>query len=246
MKTNPGSAQTAEVLMSTEPEELPAAPAVISEDLSSSTSEPSTALPESPSSSTPHHVAIQCREDFGLTKTPVSLATHDSKFWPYVFKRFVVDKESNKVLFNDSADPKKPRKLLLRDIPPDASHVVARFHLRLPVDLECPTERSAWNLSSHQVRQLTSQIKAAAAVEPANQDPPLVVEVFSPPRFAPTARARNFAAKSVDIKPGTDLSCPKNRSQLKAELRRSLPDLLVLCPPCTNESGWIHLNATRN
>ena len=68
------------------------------------------------SSSTPHHVVIQCREDFGLTKTPVSLAVHDSKFWQYVFKRVVVDKDSNKVLYSELVDPKKPRKLLLRDV----------------------------------------------------------------------------------------------------------------------------------
>eukprot|EP00435_Cladocopium_sp_Y103_P054627 s220_g17.t2 len=57
--------------------------------------------------------------------------------------------------------------------------------------------------------------------------------------------ARGFVARSIDLTLGTDLSCPKNRAKLKAELRDSPPDLLVLCPPCTHESGWIHLNATR-
>ena len=79
--------------------------------------------------------------------------------------------------------------------------MLSRFHLRLPVGLECPsdlTERNAWNLTSHQMRQLTSQVKAAAAVEPTTQERPLVVEVFSPPRFAPTAQARGFVAKSIN------------------------------------------------
>ena len=199
-------------------------------------------------SATPHRVVIQSREDFGLTKTPVSLTVHDAKFWPFVFKRVTVDKDTNKVLFVDSVDPKKPRKLLLRDIPKDVNHVVTKFHLRIPEDLECPpelTEQHAWNLSSRQMRQLSSQIKAAAAVQSMEHERPLVVEVFSPPRFAPTAKSRGFHTRSIDIKLGTDLSCPKNRSQLKAELKESPPDLLVLCPPCTNESGWIHLNAPR-
>lgn len=72
-----------------------------------------------------------------------------------------------------------------------------------------------------------------------------MAEVFSPPRFAPVAQSRGFVGRSVDIKLGTDLSCPKNRRRLKEELRQSPPDLLALCPPCTNESGWIHLNATK-
>ena len=74
---------------------------------------------------------------------------------------------------------------------------------------------------------------------------PVVIKVFSPPRFAPVAQARGFQAKSIDLTLGTDLSIAKNRAQLKQELKESPPDLLVLCPPCTHESGWWYLNASK-
>ena len=201
----------------------------------------------SPAPALPRRVEIQCQEDFGLTKTPVSLRFQDHKYWPSVVGRVVIDKDNNQVLFSDDIDPKQPRKKWLRDIPKTANHVMTKFHLSLPEDIESPqalSEPCEWKLSSHQMRQLTSQVKAAAAVDPSVGDRPLVVEVFSPPRFAPVVQSRGFIGKSVDIKLGTDLSCPKNRRLLKEELRQSPPDLLVLCPPCTNESGWIHLNAT--
>ena len=136
----------------------------------------------SPAPALPRRVEIQCQEDFGLTKTPVSLRFQDHKYWPYVVGRVVIDKDNNQVLFSDDIDPKQPRKKWLRDIPKTANHVMTKFHLSLPEDIESPqalSEPCEWKLSSHQMRQLTSQVKAAAAVDPNVGDRPLVVEVFS-------------------------------------------------------------------
>ena len=33
------------------------------------------------------------------------------------------------------------------------------------------------------------------------------------------------------------------RDSVAEELRTNPPDLLVLCPPCTDEGGWFNLNA---
>ena len=100
-------------------------------------------------------------------------------------------------------------------------------------------------LSDHQIRQVHQQVKTCAAVQSAREQRPMVVEVFSPPRFSLVAKARGFEGKSFDIVTGTDLTIAKNRAQLKQELRDNPPELLVLCPHCTDESGWIHLNATK-
>lgn len=105
------------------------------------------------------------------------------------------------------------------------------------MDTTALSEPSEWSLSNHQARQLSEQVKAAAGVESSRPDQPLVVEALSPPRFAPIAQPRGFTARSIDLTLGTDLSCPKNRARLKAELRDTPPVLLVLCPPCTNERG---------
>ena len=58
------------------------------------------------------------------------------------------------------------------------------------------------------------QVKTCAAVQSIREDRPMVVEVFSPPRFSLVAQARGFTGKSVDIVTGTDLTinCQKPTS----------------------------------
>ena len=102
-------------------------------------------------------------------------------------------------------------------------------------------------LTGHQLRQLRSQVIQGCSVVQRDQaqSKRLVVEVFSPPRFATVAEDHGFKAKSVDIKLGTDLLNAKNRTQLKQELRDNPPELLTLSPPCTHEGGWFNLNSTK-
>ena len=104
-------------------------------------------------------------------------------------------------------------------------------------------------LSAHQIRQVHSQIKGCALLQVGEDDRPnqskLVVEVFSPPRFALEAAKRGFTAMSVDLTLGDDLSIASSRSKLKQYLKDNPPELLVLCPPCAHEGGWFHLNATK-
>ena len=55
--------------------------------------------------------------------------------------------------------------------------------------------------------------------------------------------AQGFRAVSFDIKNGYDFTIPSVRKQVKEQLASDPPRLLVLCPPCTNEGGWFHLNS---
>lgn len=51
------------------------------------------------------------------------------------------------------------------------------------------------------------------------------------------------SCRSYDLKTGYDFTKPQTRDDVARELRENPPDLLVLCPPCTDEGGWFHLNA---
>ena len=70
------------------------------------------------------------------------------------------------------------------------------------------------------------------------------MEMFSPPRFAPVAEAAGFRAKSYDLPNVFDFRYRADRNRLEQELTTEKPDLLILCHPCTDEGGWMHLNST--
>ena len=73
----------------------------------------------------------------------------------------------------------------------------------------------------------------------------LVQEVFSPPRFTTVAQQHGFKGASNDIKSGYDLTTAADRKRVEAALESNPPELLVLCPPCTDEGGWFHPNSTK-
>lgn len=187
---------------------------------------------------------VLSREDWSIRSAP-SEVSNSKSLWPYVFKRIVKDGATNKTLFVDQIDHKHHRIFPERVIPSAVNQVITHFHFRVPKSLHLSADPGPWKLSDHHIRQVHAQVKACAAVQGDRSGNPLVVEVFSPPRFAPVAQAHGFSARSIDLLTGTDLSDPKARKQLKEELRLHPPELLILCPPCTDESGWIHLNSTR-
>lgn len=101
-------------------------------------------------------------------------------------------------------------------------------------------------LSVRQLHQLETQVQRSNQrheVISAGCSPLMVAEVFSPPRFSPVVSAQGFRAVSFDIKNGYDFTIPSVRKQVKEQLASDPPRLLVLCPPCTNEGGWFHLNS---
>ena len=193
------------------------------------------------------------REDWSLKKAPGTSSGGPS--WKHVHRRIVRNGSNHKILFDQTIVHSKPAKHFDVLIPGDVSHTITTLYHDEPRTVEStsgadsPTDTLA-EFSPHQFRQLQSQVKAAASVENqkmklGSKESPLVVEVFSPPRFVPIAQQRGFTGRSVDIRLGNDLSVASNRAKLKAELLENPPDLLVLCPPCTHEGGWFHLNSTR-
>ena len=109
-----------------------------------------------------------------------------------------------------------------------------------------PTEESQWQPSAHQARQLNSQIKTCLAVHQVHpRDKCLVMEVFSPPRFSLVADKKGFRARSYDLQNGFDLRTSADRRKVENDLLNDPPSLLVLCPPCTDEGGWFHLNSKK-
>ena len=94
-------------------------------------------------------------------------------------------------------------------------------------------------ISKKQLRNLKSQVKRAN--KPLGQKY-AVVEVFSPPRVVPQVEKMGLRGLSVDIKQGWDLTDPVTQSWLMRELAEFPPELLILCPPCTDAGGWFHLN----
>eukprot|EP00435_Cladocopium_sp_Y103_P060316 s936_g22.t1 len=64
-----------------------------------------------------------------------------------------------------------------------------------------------------------------------------LVELYSPPRVVEEAAARGLRASlSIDLSTGYDLSRAQDRRQVKDELRKRRPRLLVTSPPCTKFS----------
>ena len=164
-------------------------------------------------------------------------------------------------MYSEAIDSHKPRKIYADSLPKGTDGVVTEFSFELPYSVSSPAvddiptpccdealvvdTDAVGKFSSHQVRQIQSQVKGCALLEEKpRKSPYLVVEVFSPPRFVPEIEAHGYLGRSIDIKLGTDLTKPSERAKLKEELRRNPPELLIVCPPCTDEGGWFHLNST--
>eukprot|EP00435_Cladocopium_sp_Y103_P025163 s1174_g6.t1 len=200
-------------------------------------------------------LAVWTQEDWGCQSIPK--IANDGPRMQFVRKCVVKNGETGKVIVSVVGLPGKNHKSLHQPLPSGVTHVMTEWYHVDPKVLardasslssEHP-DSSAKVLSAHQIRQVHSQIKGCALLQhdqtSAVKSSRLVVEVFSPPRFAIEAEKRGFAATSVDLTLGCDLSIAANRAKLKQDLRDNPPELLVLCPPCTHEGGWFNLNATR-
>ena len=100
------------------------------------------------------------------------------------------------------------------------------------------------SLNPHEYRSIVRQSRGVN-LNSSRRKRLMIVEVFSPPRFSTVCEHEGFRAKNVDILTGEDLSVPKTRQALEKSLEEDPPELLILCPPCTDEGGWFHLNSTR-
>ena len=160
--------------------------------------------------------------------------------WQSVQRRKVVNSETGDVLFDEWISPSRPKKCYHQAIPAEVLHVTTEFHFS-------PQEKviTAECLPAHCIRQLEAQVKKPVeeSKPSVGNKPFLVAEVFCPPRFAPLIHGLDAECKSYDLKTGYDFSQAEVRDSVAEELRTNPPDLLVLCPPCTDEGGWFNLNA---
>ena len=178
------------------------------------------------------------RRDSGLQTVPI--VGKQGPSWEHVFRRVVTDVDTSQVLFDHEIDPSKGKSYYRTMVPPGVKQIETVFHFH-PQEQQQSTEC----LSAHQIRQLASQVRQHKANSGTfvKGKRLLVSEVFSPPRFAPVAEEFGFAAQSFDLKNGWDFSNGADREKVASMLDRQPPDLLVLCPPCTDEGGWWHLNS---
>lgn len=180
------------------------------------------------------------REDWGIDHTPID--SEGGPDWCRVHRRIVKDGRNGRVLYNEKIDHTKP-KCSYRHV---FSHPMDHLITTLVHDDHAVGPGNANFLSPHQSRQLMSRMKHCAAVQSTSpvghKHKLMVIEVFSPPRFAKVCEQTGFKARSVDLITGQDLSLPQTRKELIQEITQHPPELLILCPPCTDEGGWFNLN----
>ena len=180
------------------------------------------------------------REDWGIDHAPTE--GEGGPNWDRVFRRIIKDGSTGKVLFNEVIDHTKSKSSYRHALSNQVGHVISTFvH-------DDPTigPGSSNQFTPHQARQLNSKMKHCAAVQSVSsvghKHKLMVIEVFSPPRFSKVCEQAGFKARSIDLITGQDLSLPQTRKELMQEIREHPPELLILCPPCTDEGGWFNLN----
>lgn len=202
--------------------------------------DPSTAAASVPKpfSGATEDLQIWTRHDSFLNKT-LTTGKHGPN-WQSVKRRRVVDSNTQEVLFDEWISPHRRKSQYHHDIPKEVLHVTTEFHF-VPQEKTVPIE----SLPVHSVRQLDSQVRNVASEVKSTVDgkPFLVAEVFCPPRCAPLVQGVGGTCRSFDLSTGFDFTKPEMRERVAQYLHDHPPELLLLCPPCTDEGGWFNLNA---
>ena len=199
----------------------------------------------------PEPIQVWIQEDSGVMKVP--MLSQDGPHWNRVIRRVVKSISNQKVLSDRSFPPGTLQKHTLHELGASAQHVITEFHFtgaaHLPSVSRNRVESSSWKPTAKQTRRLQAQAKISQEVCSAERigdsDRIRLMEVFSPPRFAPIVEQLGYKAKSYDLKTGFDLSKSSDRRQVEQDLVENRPELLVLSPPCTHEGGWFNLNCTK-
>eukprot|EP00435_Cladocopium_sp_Y103_P021217 s3154_g5.t1 len=179
------------------------------------------------------HVWVQ--EDSGVSCTPwLSL---EGPHWNRVFRRIVKVADTGKILSDHQFASGVLQKHTIYPVASPDQHVVSEFFYRGPV-VQQSSARSAvimpiWRPSRHQARQLLQQVHSChevlAAEAAGRKGKVRLMEVFSPPRFAPIVQAQGHEARSYDLKTGFDLSKAADRTRVEQDLIENAPELLILC-----------------
>ena len=200
----------------------------------------------------PPSYRVWIREDWGATITPIG--AYQGPLWKHIHRRVVRCADSNKKLYDEIIHHSQDRKSYLHPIPKECVHIITEFHHLDPNNPESHQLENDRTLDNHMCRQLKNQVQKCFVSDNPTQEclhvhrplsKVLVVEVFSPPRFAVECEALGFQARSIDLITGQDLTKKQTKDELETALCQDPPDLLVLCPPCTDEGGWFHLNSSK-
>lgn len=99
--------------------------------------------------------------------------------------------------------------------------------------------RKQGGISKKQLRKLKCQV--TKGLKPVGKKY-AVVELFCPPRLTPEVEKLGLRGLSLDKLQGWDLMESKTQEWVVTELEQHPPELLLVCPPCTDAGGWFHLN----
>eukprot|EP00435_Cladocopium_sp_Y103_P057373 s281_g19.t1 len=99
--------------------------------------------------------------------------------------------------------------------------------------------RKLGGISKKQMRKLKHQV--SKGLKPVGKKY-AIAEVFCPPRLTPQVEKMGLRGLSLDIQQGWNLEDPKLQEWVIQELEAHPPELLLLCPPCTDAGGWFNLN----
>ena len=191
------------------------------------------------------------QEDSGVKSIP--WLAKDGPKWKHVIRRVVRLADTGKIIADHQFAPNTQQKNTIVPLQIQDDHVITEFiHV---TDPEQPFPRRntivtpMWKPSKKESRRLLKQASVSHEVCAAgvnlNADRIRLMEVFSPPRFAPVVEKLGYKARSYDLKTGYDLSRSEDRRKVEADLIRNCPDLLTLSPPCTDEGGWFYLNGSK-
>lgn len=156
-------------------------------------------------------------------------------------RRKVIDEGTKQVLSDHAIIPGQPQHKSIDRLLRRHDHVRVEFLYRGE-----PVSDGGLHLTAHQSRQLDKKAKACHSVLTASSKGRCaVMEVFSPPRFSLEVQKRGLKGRSYDLVNGFDFRRTADRQLVEADLRQDPPELLVLCPPCTDEGGWFNLNSSK-
>eukprot|EP00435_Cladocopium_sp_Y103_P043787 s1055_g12.t1 len=193
----------------------------------------------------PCHVWVQ--EHSGISQVPC--VSQEGPGWSRVVRRVVKDAVSGHKLFDEHFASGVVQKHSLHPLSASHNHVLVYFHYVGDKVNDAAGRTSQWKPTCRQARCLQSQAHAChevcAAAVAGKRGKIRLMEVFSPPRFAPVVESLGFQARSYDLKTGYDLATASDRKRVEDDLVNNSPDLLVLSPPCTHEGGWFHLNGSK-
>lgn len=186
---------------------------------------------------------VWTQEDSGVTCTP--WLSFDGPHWNRVVRRVTRVADTGKVLSDQHFASGVLQKHAIHAVPSPDQHVASEFYYKGPAMSLSPDMKTVSMPIWRPMIQANVCKEVCAGEASGKKGKIRLMEVFSPPRFAPIVQSQGHEARCYDLKTGFDLSKSVDRKRVEQDLLENRPDLLILCPPCTHEGGWFHLNSSK-